>query len=383
MRHVYLDHGATTPVHNEVTEAMIECLTSNWGNPSSLYSIGQKAKNSTSIARKQVADLIKANPNEIYFTSSGTEADNLALIGVVLANTTKKRHIITSAIEHHAILHTCSFLERNGILVTYLPVDKYGIVDPAVVEKALTENTILVSIMHANNEIGTIQPVKEISQLTKKRKAYFHVDAVQTFGKLPIDVNDLGVDLLSASAHKIYGPKGIGCLYIREDTDIHPIIFGGKQESNYRAGTENVAGIVGFGKAAQLAGQLLTSQSANIRTLGEKLEKVITSEIDDVVLNGHPTNRLPGHLNITFKNVESEALLFNLDMKGISVSTGAACNSGSMEGSHVLAALGLSQEAIRSSIRFTLGRENTEEDINYAVKELKIIINKLRLIMGR
>jgi len=383
MRRVYLDHSATTPVHKEVIKAMVESLTYNWGNPSSIYSIGQHAKKAVNIARKQVAILVGANPEEIYFTSSGTEADNLALIGVALAASGKKRHIITSAIEHHAVLHTCAFLEKKGIFVTYLPVDKHGLVNPDDVEKALTDDTILVSVMHANNEIGTIQPIREISQLAKGRGAYFHTDAVQTFGKIPVSVNDLGIDLLSASAHKIYGPKGIGCLYIRKGTAIHPIMFGGKQESNYRSGTENVIGIVGFGKAAQLANQYLETESVNIQRLGEILEERITSEISDVIINGHPTERLPGHLNLTFKNIEGEALLFNLDMKGISVSNGAACNSGSIEGSHVLSALGLPQEVIRGSIRITLGHSNTEEEIDYVIKELTTVLKKLRLMRTR
>lgn len=378
MRRVYLDHSATTPVHPEVIEAMAKCLSSNWGNPSSIHAFGREARRDVEKARAQVAELVGAKPEEIYFTSGGTEADNLALIGIALANGQKRRHIITSAIEHHAVLHTCEFLEKNGFKVTYLPVDEFGRVRLADVEEALTEETLLISVMHANNEVGTIQPIAEISRLARAKGVYVHTDAVQTLGKIPVNVNNLGVDLMSLSGHKIYGPKGIGCLYIKKGTWIHPTTFGGGQENNRRAGTENVPGIVGFGQAAELAGQSLESEAARLKSLRDRLEQGILATIPHVKLNGHPTERLPGHLNVSIEYVEGESLLLSLDLKGIAASSGSACTSGSLEPSHVLMAMGLSPATAHGSLRLTLGRENTEEDIDYVLRELPPIVERLR-----
>ncbi|NPV27661.1 MAG: cysteine desulfurase NifS [Firmicutes bacterium] len=378
MRRVYLDHSATTPVHPEVIKAMTKSMSSNWGNPSSIHAFGREARRDVEKARSQVADLVGAKPEEIYFTSGGTEADNLALIGIAMANGQKKRHIITSAIEHHAVLHTCEFLEKNGFKVTYLPVDEFGRVRLADVEEALTEETLLISVMHANNEVGTIQPIAEISRLARAKGVYVHTDAVQTLGKIPVNVNDLGVDLMSLSGHKIYGPKGIGCLYIKKGTRIHPTTFGGGQENKRRAGTENVPGIVGFGQAAELAGQSLESEAARLKSLRDRLEQGIFSTIPHVKLNGHPTERLPGHLNVSIEYVEGESLLLSLDLKGIAASSGSACTSGSLEPSHVLMAMGLSPATAHGSLRLTLGRENTEEDIDYVLRELPPIVERLR-----
>lgn len=380
MKRVYMDHAGTTPVRQEVLEAMLPYFTERFGNASTIYSYGREAKSAIEEAREKVAHLIGADPREIFFTAGGTESDNWAIRGIAHANKEKGKHIITSSIEHHAVLHTCEDLEKEGFKVTYLPVDKYGLVKVEDVINAITDETILVTIMHANNEIGTIEPIAEIGKALKKldRKIYFHTDAVQTVGKIPVNVDELGVDLLSISAHKIYGPKGVGALYIRKGTKIKPFMTGGAQENKRRAGTENVPGIVGFGKAAELAEKELMEQYEKLSYLRDKLIKGIMEKIPHVILNGHPTQRLPHNVNVCFKYIEGESLLLNLDMKGICASSGSACTSGSLEPSHVLLAIGLPHEIAHGSLRLTLGRDNTEEDVDYVLEVLPGIVEKLR-----
>lgn len=378
MLRVYLDHAATTAVHPKVLETMLPYLQNQFGNPSSIYSWGREAKAATENARAQVAALINAEPAEIVFTSSGTEADNFALTGVAAALGQRGRHIITSTIEHHAILHTAEELERNGFQVTYLPVDADGLVDPETLKQALTPETILVSIMFANNEIGTIEPIAELAQITKEHGALFHTDAVQAVGNIPIDVKELGVDLLSLSGHKVYGPKGIGALYVRRGTKIRPLIHGGAQERKFRAGTENVPGIVGLGKAAELAKLELPERRAHLTGLRDYLIDGVLSSIDYVRLNGHRTLRLPGNANFSFEFVEGESLLLSLDLAGIAASSGSACTSGSLDPSHVLLAIGLSHEVAHGSLRLTIGRENTKEDMDLVLSVLPNIVRRLR-----
>jgi len=380
VKRIYMDHAGTTPVRPEVVEAMLPYFTEKFGNASTIYSYGREVKKALEDSREKVARLIGADAKEIYFTSGGTESDNWALRGTAAANIKKGKHIITSSIEHHAVLHTCQDLERQGFKITFLPVDKYGLVDVKHVSDAITDETIMVSIMHANNEIGTIQPIKEISEAIKQQKPdiIFHIDAVQTVGKIPVDVDDLGVELLSMSSHKIYGPKGIGALYIRKGTKISPFMTGGAQESNRRAGTENIPGIVGFGKAAELAKSEQMEQYEKLTTLRDKLIKGIMQNIPYTRLNGHPTLRLPHNVNISFEFIEGESLLLNLDMKGICASSGSACTSGSLDPSHVLLAIGLPHEIAHGSLRLTLGRDNSEEDADYVLEVLPNIVNKLR-----
>ena len=377
MKRIYLDYAATTPTHPEVVAAMQPYFSEKFGNPSSLHAFGQEARSAVEQAREQVAKLINARPEEIVFTSSGTEANNFVLHGISFANKDKGNHIITSQIEHHAILEPCHFLEKQGFNVTYLPVDKYGLVNPKDVEKALTDKTILVSIMHANNEIGTIQPIEEISEIIRE-KTYFHTDAVQTVGSIPVDVNKLGVDLLSLSGHKLYGPKGVGALYIKKGTRMESFIKGGGQERNRRASTENVPGIVGLGKAAELARKELNSRQKHLTELRDKLIKGVKNKIPEVVLNGHPELRLPKNVNLSVKYVEGESMLLNLDLEGVAASTGSACSSGSTEPSHVLKAIGLAPDLAQGSIRFSLGRLTTEDDINYVLDVFVKIVDKLR-----
>ncbi len=378
MRRVYLDHSATTPVDPEVAQLMLTYYTSKFGNPSSIHSFGREAKKGLEDARQQVANLIGAQPEEIVFTSGGTEADNMALIGTALANVKKGNHIITSAIEHHAIIDTCKYLEKQGFRLTIIPVDDQGLINVADVAKAITPETILVSIMHANNEVGTIQPIAEIGKLLKDKGIVFHTDAVQSLGKIPVNVDDLGVSLLTASAHKIYGPKGVGCLYIRKGTRIQALVHGGGQERKRRSGTENLPGIIGFGKACELAGQRLEEDSAYIADLRDRLMKGILGKIDHVKLNGHPTKRVPTNLNVSFEYIEGESLLLSLDMKGIAGSSGSACTSGSLDPSHVLLAMGICHEIAHGSLRLTLGRENTIEDVDYVLEVLPQIVDRLR-----
>jgi cysteine desulfurase len=373
-----MDHAATTPVHPEVLKAMQPYFDKKFGNPSSIHYFGQQAKHAIEHGREQVAKLIGAKPEEIVFTSGGTESNNFALYGVVNANLEKGNHIITSAIEHHAVLEPCHFLEKHGFKVTYLPVDQDGLVDPQAVEQAITDKTILISIMHANNEIGTIEPIKEIAGIAKSRGIYFHTDAVQTVGSIPVNIDKLGVDLLSMSSHKLYGPKGIGALYVRKGTRLEPYLRGGAQEKNRRASTENVPGIIGFGKACELAKKDLAHRTKKLLHLRERLIKGLFKKIPEIVLNGHPEMRLPKNVNLSVKYIEGEAMLLNLDMKGIAASTGSACSSGSLEPSHVLKAIGVNDLDAHGSIRFTLGRSNTEKDVDAVLDVFPKIVDKLR-----
>ena len=380
MRNVYMDYSATTPVKEDVLKEMIPYFTEKFGNPSSLYAPGLEAKDGLSKARQQVADLINAEEREIFFTSCGTEADNWVIEGVADAYRNKGNHIITTKIEHHAILHTCQYLEKHGVEVTYLDVDNEGFVSPADLEAAIKDTTILVSIMMINNEVGTIQPIKELAAIAKAHGVLFHTDTVQALGNVPIDVKDLGVDFISMSAHKIYGPKGIGALYKRSGINIPSFVHGGAQERRKRAGTENSAGIVGFGKAAELANEQLYEHAAHSDGLRRKLWDKISAEIPDISLNGPKdfTKRHPGNLNISFDYVEGESILLLLDANGISVSTGSACSSESLDTSHVLNALNVPPEKANGAVRFTVGDFTTEEDIDYVVEKLKEIVAKLR-----
>lgn len=380
MKRVYLDYAATTPVHPEVILAMTPYFSEVWGNPSSIHACGLEARSAVEEAREKVAGLIGAHKDEIFFTSGGTEADNCALQGIAFANRARGNHIITSSIEHHAILETCKHLEGQGFSVAYLPVDGYGMVDPDEVKKAITSKTILISIMHANNEVGSIQPIPEIGRVAETAGVYFHTDAVQTVGHIPVDVNKLGVDMLSISAHKLYGPKGVGALYIHAGTNIQPLIYGGGQEKQMRAGTENVPGIVGFGKAVELAQADMDEEARRISQLRDTLLKSIMEKVEHAYLNGHPTKRLPNNANVSFEFVEGEAICLNLDLAGICAATGSACSSTSMEASHVLLAMGLSPELARSSLRFSFGKWSTEEDVKYVLEKLPVAVSRLRSI---
>lgn len=378
-RTVYLDYAATTPVKKEVLDEMLPYFSEQYGNPSSLYGIGRESKEALSTARKRVADLIGANDREIYFTSGGTEADNWALLGIVQAKKAKGNHIITTKIEHHAILHTCEYLEKNfGCEVTYLDVDTTGKIDLKQLEDAIRPETILISIMFANNEIGSIQPMKQIGEIAKKHNVLFHTDAVQALGNTYIDVKALGIDLMSVSAHKIYGPKGIGALYIRKGIVIPNFMHGGAQENKKRAGTENLAGIIGFGKAAELAGQNLQEHINHVMGLRDYLHDEIMRKNDEIEVNGGMIDRLPGNLNLMFKYIEGETSLLFLDLNGIYVSTGSACSSASFSASHVLESLGTPLEYALSSIRFTIGDFTTREDIDYVVEKITEMVAKFR-----
>ena len=379
MKRIYLDHAATTPVHAKVAKVMAPYFSRDFGNPSTLYSYGREAKGALEEARAKVARLIGAKqPEEIVFTSGGTEADNFALCGIAWANQEKGNHIITTSIEHHAVINICKFLEKRGFKVTYLPVDKDGLVDPLEVKKAITGRTILVSVMHANNEIGTVEPIEEIGKIAREKGIYFHTDAVQTLGHLPIDVDKLKVDLLAMSAHKLYGPKGVGALYIRRGTKIVPFLYGGEQENKRRASTENVPGIVGFGEACSLAEKDMAEEEKRLTYLRDKLIEDILKRIKNSRLNGHPTKRLPGNVNVSVEGVEGESMLLSLDLAGVCASSGSACTSSILEPSHVLTAIGISPEIAHSSLRFTLGKDNNEEDINYVLKVLPEIVERLR-----
>lgn len=352
-------------------------MTEQFGNPSSVHSFGRAAKKAMEEAREQVAQLIGAQPGEIVFTSGGTEADNLAVIGSAMANKKKGKHIITSSIEHHALLDSCKWLEKNGFEVTYLPVTNEGLVRVEDLVAALREDTILISIMHVNNEVGTIQPIEEIGKIAREKGIIFHTDAVQSVGKIPVDVNELQVDLLSMSAHKIYGPKGVGCLYIRKGTRVEPRNFGGGQERKRRPGTENLPGIVGFGKAAELA-RINLPEEQKLIVLRDKLIDGLLERIPDCQLNGSRERRIPTNVNVSIRFLEGEALLLSLDLKGIAASSGSACTSGSLDPSHVLLAMGICHEIAHGSLRMTLGRGNTEEDIDYVLDELPAIVERLR-----
>ena len=380
MRNVYLDYSATTPVKEEVLKEMIPYFTEKFGNPSSLYDKGLEAKAAVDHAREQLAALINADPKEIYFTAGGTEADNWSLMGVADKLKDKGNHIITTKIEHHAILHSCEFLEKHGYEVTYLGIDKNGRISLEELENAITDKTILISVMMVNNEIGTVQLIKEIGKIAKAHKIIFHTDAVQALGNVPIDVKDMGIDLMSMSSHKIYGPKGEGALFMRKGLRISNYIHGGAQENSKRAGTENLTGIVGFGKAAELARVNFDKHVQHCSELRNYLVDRILKEIPDTQLNGTMEGRHPGNANITFKFIEGESILLLLNQFGISVSTGSACSSKSLEPSHVLVALGVPVEMIHGTVRFTVGDFTTKEDIDYVIEKLKIIVEKLRAL---
>lgn len=377
-KRVYVDHSATTPVRREVLDAMLPYFTQNFGNASTVYAEGREAKKAVSLAREQVAKAIGADVKEIFFTGSGTEADNWAIRGTAHANKAKGNHIITSAVEHHAVLHTCQTLEKEGFEVTYLPVDEFGMISAEDVRKAIKDTTILVTIMTANNEIGTIMPIEEIGKVTKEAGVIFHTDAVQAIGMMEIDVNKLNVDLLSMTGHKFYGPKGSGALFIRKGIKIAPFITGGAQERNKRAGTENVAAIVGLGKAIELATADIPGHTARLAEMRDRYIERILSEIPYTRLNGHPELRLASNANISFEFIEGESLLLMLDMQGISASSGSACTSGSLDPSHVLLAIGLKHEIAHGSLRVTFGESNTPEDVDRIVDSLKTIVARLR-----
>ena len=378
MPRIYLDHAATTPTNPDVVKAMLPYFTDAFGNPSSIYSYGQEAKGAVEEARTKVAGLIGARSDEIIFTSGGTEADNYALKGIAYANEHKGNHIITTRIEHHAVMEVCKFLEGRGFKVTYLPVDGHGLVDPQDVKKAITDKTILISVIHASNEVGTIEPIEEIGRIARQAGVYLHSDAVQAVGHIPVNVDELNVDLLSISAHKLYGPKGIGALYARKGTRLVSLLHGGEQEKRRRAGTENVPAIVGFGKAVEIARQEIYKEAEQLTHLRDKLIKGLMEKIDHSRLNGHPTRRLPNNVNMSFDFVEGESMLLNLDLEGICASTGSACSSASLEPSHVLVALGLPREQAHCSLRLTLGRENTEAHAERVLEVLPGIVAKLR-----
>lgn len=378
MRLIYFDNAATTPLDERVFEEMKGFLLNNYGNASSIHTFGRKARAGVDKSREIIAKVMNANESEIYFTSGGTESDNLAVMGIAYSYKDKGNHIITSSVEHPAVLNTCKFLESQGFKITYLPVDGFGMVDPSDVKKAITDNTILVSIMHANNEVGTINDINEIGKITKENNVLYHTDAVQTFGKLPIDVNKIGVDLLSISAHKLYGPKGIGGLYIRKGVKVHPQQYGGGQERNKRSGTENVPGVVGFGKAVEIRTSEMESDYKYLTELEIYFKTKLSEKIDNLYYNTHPERKLPGYLNISFNDTEGESLLLSLDLEGIAAATGSACSSGSIEPSHVLMAMGLSPERIQSSIRITMGKQNSKEDVDYALEVFPKVVKRLR-----
>lgn len=375
---IYMDHSATSPVDPEVLEAMKPYFTEGFGNASTLYKLGRDAKMAMETARKQVASLINAEPKEIIFTSGGTESDNIAIKGTVYRLKNKGNHIITSNIEHPAVTETCKYLEKNGFEVTYVPVDKEGLVHPEDVEKAITDKTVLITIMHANNEIGTIQPIAEIGKIARKHGIYFHTDAVQSVGKIPVDVKAMNVDMLSLSSHKLYGPKGIGALYIKKGVRLEPIIHGGGHERGLRPGTENVPAIVGLGKACEISEENLDKDMEYLKKLRDKLIDSVLEQNEEAYLNGHRTQRLPGNVNFRFTGIEGESLILHLDSKGIAASTGSACSSIKLEPSAVLMAIGLKEVEAHGSLRLSLGRENTEEDIDYTIKAIKEVVDTLR-----
>ena len=377
---IYFDNAATTKVKDEVFKEMVPYLTQEYGNPSSIYNIGRKAKKAIEEAREKVAKLIGADKNDIYFTSCGSESDNTALKGIAYSNKNKGNHIITSKIEHHAILESCEQLETQGFEVTYVNVNKDGIIDLEELRNAIKENTILISIMFANNEIGTIQPIEEIAKIAKEKNIIFHTDAVQSVGNVPINVKDMGIDMLSLSGHKIYGPKGIGALYVKKGIEFTKFMNGGHQEKNKRAGTENVASIVGLGKACELSEIGLKQHIKHVEELRNYYNREIQNRIEDVKINGTMEKRLPGNSNISFKGIDAGGLLLELDKKGICASSGSACTSGNAEPSHVLTAIGLEPEYIQGALRITIGEFNTKAQIDYLVENLVEDVNKLRKI---
>ena len=375
---IYLDNAATTRTAQEVVDAMLPYFTESYGNPSSIYELGQRSKEAITKAREEIARVIGAKPEEIYFTGGGSEADNWAIKAAYEAYKNKGNHIITSKIEHHAVLHTCQYLEKQGARVTYLDVDENGMIDLDQLQKAITPETMLITIMFANNEIGTIEPVKEIGMIAKEHGILFHTDAVQAFGQVPIDVDELNIDMLSSSAHKINGPKGIGCLYIRKGVKIRSFIHGGAQERKRRAGTENVPGIVGYGVAARMAAESMEERTKKEQELRDYFIRQVLEEVPYTRLNGDPVKRLPNNANFSFRFIEGESLLIMLDMKGIAGSSGSACTSGSLDPSHVLLAIGLPHETAHGSLRLTLGADTTKEDLDYTLEQIKEIVAKLR-----
>ncbi|RJP58049.1 MAG: cysteine desulfurase NifS [Deltaproteobacteria bacterium] len=378
MKKIYMDHNATTPLHPEALDAMLPFLKDNFGNPSSIHWAGRGVKKYIDEAREKAADLLNADPSEIVFTGGGSEGDNLAIKGVVNVLKKKSNHIITTQVEHPAVLTTCQYMEKRGCKVTYLPVDHDGMIDLDDLRDSITKKTVLISIMYANNETGTLFPIKEVGEIAADNGIVFHTDAVQAVGKIPVDVKDLNVDLLSLSGHKLYGPKGIGCLYVKEGRSLVPLIHGGHQEGGRRAGTENIPGIVGLGKACEIANRDMESQLKHIAKLRDRLYKGVIDKLDHVKLNGHPVNRIPNTLNLSFEFIEGESLLLNLDLEGIAVSSGSACTSGSLKPSHVLTAMDITPEIAQGSLRFSLGLGNTEEDVEYVLGVLPEIVNRLR-----
>ena len=377
MKRIYLDNAATTAVHPQVIEKMLPSFTDCYGNASSVHFVGRDARKALEDSRRRVAAVLNCKPQEVYFTSGGTESDNWALKGAAFANRKKGNHIITSAIEHHAILHTCEWLEKQGFEITYVPVDEFGVVNPADVEQAIKDETILVSIMAANNEIGTLQPIKEIAEICHAHKVLFHTDAVQAMGAVKVDVQEIGCDMLSLSAHKFHGPKGVGVLYVKQGTRIENLLHGGAQERSRRATTENVPGIVGLAEALELATADIEGKAAYLTNLRDQLIDGLTA-LPYVRLNGHRTQRLPGNVNISVRFIEGEALLLRLDMAGIAGSSGSACTSGSLDPSHVLLAIGLPHEIAHGSLRLSLTETNTQEDVDYVLETLPGIISSLR-----
>jgi cysteine desulfurase len=377
-RRVYLDHNASTPVHPDVVAAMLPYFGERFGNPSSVHAFGREAREGMETAREQISHFLRVGKEEVVFTSGGTESDNLALKGV--AGARGRGHIVTSQIEHHAVLRTCQSLEAQGFAVTYVPVDGDGLVNPDDVRRAIRPDTILISIMHANSEVGTVQPVEAIGPIARERGIPFHVDAVQTFGKVPIDLDLFGIDLLSFSSHKIYGPKGVAGLYIRKGTKMAAVQHGGEHERRRRAGTENVPGIVGFGKAVEIRERVMEAEAARLAALRDRFWTGVGSQIPEVRLNGHPTRRLPGTLNMCFRHVESESIVLGLDLKGVGVSAGSACTSGNVEPSYVLVAMGVPLDWAMGSVRATLGRGNTDADIDYVLEVLPPLVQRLRAL---
>ena len=378
MKRIYLDYAATAPTDPQVVQAMEPYFFQKFGNASSIHSFGQEAKKAIEDSRENLAQFLGANPQEIIFTSGGTESNNSAVFGVAYALEKKGNHIITTAIEHHAVIEPCKVLEKRGFKVTYVGTDKYGLVSADDIGRAITDKTILISVMHANNEIGTIQPVGEIGKIAREKGIYFHTDAVQTVGHIPVNVDELNADLLSLSAHKFYGPKGVGALYIRKGTRLERFLHGGDQETNRRASTHNTAGIVGLSKAIELCRENMDKEAAYQIGLRDKLIKELTQKISDIFLNGHSVKRLPNNANFSIKYIEGESILLNLDMLGIACSTGSACTSSSLEPSHVLLAIGLPAEIAHGSLRVTLGRWTKEEDIDYLIESLPQVVEKLR-----
>lgn len=380
MKNIYMDHSATTPIKKEVLDEMMSYYQSCYGNASSIHSIGQEAKKNLEDARARIAKTLGTTPDTLYFTSGGSESDNWAIKGIMEAHSKKGNHLIVSKIEHHAVLHTAQSLEKEGYEVTYLDVDEYGRIDPEALRNAIKDETVLISIMYYNNEIGTEMPMKEISNIAKEKGVFFHTDAVQAYGNVAIDVKTLPVDLLSISAHKIYGPKGVGALYVRKGLAIKNLIEGGAQERRRRAGTENIPGIMGFAKAAEIAIENLEERRMNLIQKRDRLIKGILNAVDYSQLNGHPVDRHPGNVNISFEFIEGEALLLSLNAKGIAASSGSACTSGSLDPSHVLMGIGLTHEIAHGSLRLSLGDSTTDEEIDYTIEALVEVVKKLRMM---